>query len=120
MFNFMSKNLESIRHSASHVLAQAVLERYPEAKLAIGPAIDTGFYYDFDLGGKTFSEEDLSWLEKKMREIIKQNQKFEQSEMTAEEAIKFFKTKKQPYKVELAQDLKKAGENKLGFNKMTA
>ncbi|OGY44825.1 MAG: threonine--tRNA ligase [Candidatus Buchananbacteria bacterium RIFCSPHIGHO2_01_FULL_39_14] len=114
----MSKNLESIRHSASHVLAQAVLERYPQAKLAIGPAIDTGFYYDFDLGGKTFTEADLDWLEKKMREIIKQNQKMEQSEMTAEEAIKFFKTKKQPYKVELAMEFKKQGEKKVGLNKM--
>ena len=111
-------NLNKIRHSASHVLAQAVLERYSEAKLAIGPAIETGFYYDFDLGSKTFSEDDLSLLEKKMRQIIKQNQKIEQTEMPTDEAIKFFQTNKQPYKVELAKEFKKAGEKNVGINRM--
>ncbi|MBI3290845.1 threonine--tRNA ligase [Candidatus Falkowbacteria bacterium] len=111
-------NLSKIRHSASHVLAQAVLELYPEAKLTIGPAIEDGFYYDFDLGKKTFSESDLVELEKKMKHIIKQNQSFEQSEMDIDEAIKFLKNQKQPYKVELAEEFKKRGDKKVGFNKM--
>jgi len=114
----MDKKLETIRHSASHVLAQAVLEFYPEAKLAIGPAIETGFYYDFDLEGKTFSPEDLVKIEKLMRQIIKQNQKFEHYEVDTDEAIKYLKTKKQPYKVEMAQELKKEGEKKLSFYRM--
>lgn len=115
----MDKKLQAIRHSTSHVLAQAVLELFPDAKLAIGPAIEEGFYYDFDLGGQTFSEDDLSALEKKMRHIIKQNQKFEQSEMDIDEAIKELKRKKQPYKVELAEEFKKRGDKKVGFNKMS-
>lgn len=114
----MEKDLEKIRHSASHVLAQAVLEFYPEAKLAIGPAIEDGFYYDFDLGNQTFSPDDLVKLEKKMKQIIKQNQKFEKYEEKIDEAIKYLKNKKQPYKVEMAEELKKEGEKKLGFYRM--
>ncbi|MDX9892895.1 MAG: threonine--tRNA ligase [Patescibacteria group bacterium] len=116
----MDDKLLRIRHSASHVLAQAVLELYPDAKLAIGPAIEEGFYYDFDLGGKTFSDQDLAELEKKMRQIIKQNQKFEKSDMDADEAVKYIKSKHQPYKLEMAQDLQKGGEKKLGFYTMVA
>ena len=116
----MDSKLEKIRHSASHVLAQATLEFFPEAKLAIGPAIEEGFYYDFDLGGKTFSPEDLDKIEKKMRQIIKQNQKFEKYEVDVDESIKYLKSKKQPYKVEMAQDLKKEGEKKLSFYRMVA
>jgi len=114
----MEKELEKIRHSASHVLAQAVLELYPDAKLAIGPAIEDGFYYDFDLGGKTFAENDLPKIEKKMKHIIKQNQMFEKYEQDAAESIKYLKSKKQPYKVEMAEELVKQGEKKLGFYKM--
>jgi len=114
----MSKDLPTIRHSASHVLAQAVLELYPEAKLAIGPAIAEGFYYDFDLGGKTFSPEDLANLEKKMRQIIKQNQKFEKYEVDVDEAIKYLKQKKQPHKLEMAEELKAEGEKKLSFYRL--
>lgn len=114
----MDKKLEQLRHSASHVLAQAVLEFYPEAKLAIGPAIEEGFYYDFDLGNKTFSPQDLNKIEKKMKQIIKQNQKFEKYDEDSSEAIKYLKSKKQPYKVEMVQDLKKDGEKKLSFYRM--
>ncbi len=114
----MSKDLETIRHSASHVMAQAVLEFFPDAKLAIGPAISDGFYYDFDLGGKTFSADDLVKIEKLMKQIIKQNQKFEKYEVKVEDAIKYLKTKKQPYKLEMAEDLKKEGEKKLSFYRM--
>ncbi|MAF13387.1 MAG: threonine--tRNA ligase [Parcubacteria group bacterium] len=116
----MDEKLKKIRHSSSHVLAQAVLELFPDAKLAIGPAIEDGFYYDIDLGSKTFAQTDLAKIEKKMRHIIKQNQKFEQSEMTIDEALKFLKSIKQPYKVELVNDFKKRGDKKVGFNKMIA
>jgi len=118
MIKNMAKDLETIRHSASHVLAQAVLEFFPDAKLGIGPAIDQGFYYDFDFDQKTLSPEDLPKIEAKMREIIKQNQAFEHYEVEAEEAIEYIKTKKQPYKLELAEELKKTGEKKLSFYRM--
>ncbi|MFA6410699.1 MAG: threonine--tRNA ligase [Candidatus Buchananbacteria bacterium] len=114
----MKHDLQTIRHSASHVLAQAVLEFFPEAKLAIGPAIDEGFYYDFDLGKETFSPQDLVKIEQKMRQIIKQNQKFERYEVSTKEAIAYIKSKKQPYKLELAKDLEKAGEKALTFYRM--
>ena len=70
------KNLELLRHSTAHVLAAAVLEMFPEAKFAIGPAIENGFYYDFDLP-RTLIPEDLPLLEEKMRAIIEKNYKFE-------------------------------------------
>lgn len=117
----MDKSLEKIRHSTSHVLAQAVLELFPDAKLAIGPAIEDGFYYDIDLGGsKTFTPEDLEKIEKKMKHIIKQDQKFVQSEMDADEAIAEFKRRKQLYKVELVKEFKDRGDKKIGFNTMVA
>ena len=84
--------LYKIRHSAAHVMAQAVLGIYPDAKIAIGPPIDTGFYYDFDLGldedGKprTFSPEDLDSIEKRMRQIIGGRHPFEYREVSADEA----------------------------------
>jgi len=112
------EKLQTLRHSASHVLAQAVLQLYPDAKLAIGPAIEEGFYYDFDLGEKTFSELDLAKIEKKMKDIIKQSQRFEKYEVEIEKAIKYLKDKEQPYKVELAEDLKKEGEKKLSFYRL--
>jgi threonyl-tRNA synthetase len=115
----MSKpDLQIIRHSASHVLAQAVLELFPDAKLGIGPAIEDGFYYDFDLGQDTFSEDDLPKIEAKMREIIKQHQKFEKYEVETGKALKYIKSKKQPLKLELAGDLEKAGEKELSFYRM--
>ena len=84
--------LYKIRHSAAHVMAQAVLELYPEAKIAIGPPIDTGFYYDFDLGKeengrpRTFSPEDLEAIEKRMRQIIAGKYPFVYREVSADEA----------------------------------
>lgn len=98
-----------IRHSAAHVLAEAVLEYYPEAQLAIGPPIEDGFYYDFDLGrdenGKirTFSPEDLEKIEAKMKELLKKNAPFEHSMMSVAEAKQFFAS--QVYKIELIEDL---------------
>jgi threonyl-tRNA synthetase len=99
----MKKDLDSLRHSASHVLAQAVLELYPKTKLAIGPAIENGFYYDFDTK-KPFSPEDLQKIEKKCLEIIKSNLKIKKSLKTKAEAKKILED--QPYKLELLEELK--------------
>jgi len=99
-------NLDILRHSTSHVLASAVLQMFPEAKFAIGPAIENGFYYDFDLP-RTLIPEDLEILEEKMKAIIKANHPFEKAEISIEEALKDFKKAKQPYKVELIKDLEK-------------
>ncbi len=92
------------RHTSSHVLAQAVKRLYPDAKLAIGPAIDTGFYYDFDIG-KPFSPEDMEKIEKEMAKIIKENLEVKRFTLPREEAIKFMEEKNEPYKVELIRDL---------------
>lgn len=107
-------DIEAMRHSCSHVLAQAVMEMFPDAKLAIGPAIDNGFYYDFDLP-RTLIPEDLALLEKKMNQIVKQNQKFVQKKEPIAETIKFLKKTGQIYKAEMAEDLKKEGEKEISF-----
>ena len=106
--------IEIKRHSLSHIMAQAVLDMFPEADLAIGPDIDNGVYYDFGLP-RTLIPEDLAIIEKKMKHIIKQNQKFERSEEPISDAIKFLKKTKQSFKVELVTDLKKSGEKKVSF-----
>lgn len=95
--------LSVIRHSASHVLAEAVKKVFPEAKLAIGPSIAEGFYYDFD--HEPFSREDLDKLEAEMKKIIKEGAHIERFELPREEAIKFMEEKNEPYKVELIKDL---------------
>ena len=97
---------EIIRHSLAHVLAAAVYEMFPDAKFGVGPAIENGFYYDFDLP-RTLIPEDLEILEEKMRRIIKENRKFEKAGISAAEALKDFKKAKQLYKVELINDIKK-------------
>ncbi|WP_270474641.1 threonine--tRNA ligase [Clostridium cochlearium] len=94
----------TVRHTASHILAQAVKRLYPEAKLAIGPAIDNGFYYDFDIDF-TFTPEMLEKIEKEMSKIIKENLEIERFELPREEAIKLAKDADEPYKVELIEDL---------------
>ncbi len=96
--------VETIRHSLSHVLAMAVLEMFPEAKLGIGPAIDNGFYYDFELP-RTLIPEDLPLLEAKMREIIEKDIKIEKHEKAKKEAEEFIKKSNQSYKLELIQEL---------------
>lgn len=93
-----------LRHTASHILAQAVKKLYPDAKLAIGPAIDNGFYYDFDLE-TPFTPEDLEKIEKEMDKIVKEKIAIERFELPRDEAIKFMKEKDEPYKVELIEDL---------------
>ena len=106
---YVESDLYRIRHSAAHVMAEAVLTYFPEAQLAIGPPIEDGFYYDFDLGqdknGKpvTFSPENLEEIEKTMKQLLKKNAKFEQSSMSIPEAREFFA--EQPYKLELIDEL---------------
>ena len=96
--------LRAIRHTASHVLAQAVKRLYPDAKLAIGPAIDDGFYYDFDREGG-FTPEDLAKLEAEMAKIVKENLPVKPFVLPRAEAVRFMEEKGEPYKVELIEDL---------------
>lgn len=109
----VSDQLEKIRHSTSHIMAAAVQTLYKNVKFAIGPTIDNGFYYDFDLPEHTFTPEDLTAIEKKMNEIIKQNLAFTRVDVTVKEALE--KTKNQPYKQELIQELEKKGEKTVSF-----
>ncbi|MBQ2934831.1 MAG: threonine--tRNA ligase [Lachnospiraceae bacterium] len=97
------EGLRVVRHTCSHVLAEAVKRVFPEAKLAIGPAIDTGYYYDFEHA--SFSREDLDKIEAEMKKIIKEGNKLEKFTLPRDEAIKFMEEKGEPYKVELIQDL---------------
>ena len=97
------EGLRTVRHTCSHVLAEAVKRLFPEAKLAIGPSIDTGFYYDFE--HEPFSREDLDKLEAEMKKIIKEGNKLEKFTLPREEAIQFMEEKNEPYKVELIRDL---------------
>ncbi len=101
-------NLEAIRHSLAHVLAMAVLEKYPEAQLTLGPAIDTGFYYDIDLGEAKIRDEDLPELTKTMQKIVKKGARFSHTVTTKEEALTLFKNN--PYKQELVQEIAERGE----------
>ena len=104
-FDFSQEEGRNIlRHTASHIMAQAVKRLYPETKLAIGPAIENGFYYDFD-SEHTFTTEDFPAIEKEMAKIVKENLKLERFELPREEAIAFMQEKEEPYKVELIQDL---------------
>lgn len=98
------EGLAAYRHTTSHILAEAVKRVFPEAKLAIGPSIDTGFYYDFDHA--PFSREDLDRLEAEMKKIIKEGKKLEKFTLPREEAIRYMEEKGEPYKVELIQNLK--------------
>jgi threonyl-tRNA synthetase len=98
------KESATFRHTTSHILAQAVKRLFPEAKLGIGPAIENGFYYDFDLEHR-FTDEDLAAIEKEMKKITKANIPLERFELPRDEAIKFMEEKDEPYKVELIHDL---------------
>ena len=99
---YEESNLYKIRHSAAHVMAEAVLEMFPEGKIAIGPPIEDGFYYDFDLP-RPLTPEDLEAIERRMREIIAADYEFERREISADEARKLYAD--QPYKLELIQGL---------------
>jgi len=114
----MSKvNIETKRHSYSHVLAAAVLEMFPEAKLAIGPAIENGFYYDFDLP-RTLIPEDLPLLAEKMQKIIKHGFAFEKTEVPIADALAEAGKQKQIYKAELIEDLAAKGEKTVSFYRL--
>lgn len=110
-------NIDTKRHSYSHVLAAAVLEMFPEAKLAIGPSIENGFYYDFDLP-RTLIPEDLPLLEAKMKKIIKGGFKFEKTEVPVKDALVEAKKQKQIYKAELIEELEKKGEKSVSFYRL--
>ena len=103
-----AEGLATIRHTASHVLAEAVKNLFPDAKLTIGPSIDNGFYYDFDHA--PFSREDLDNLEGEMKKIIKNGAKLERFTLPRAEAIKFMEDRNEPYKVELIRDLPEDAE----------
>lgn len=100
--------LRTIRHTCSHVMAEAVKRLFPEAKLAIGPSIDTGFYYDFE--HEPFSRDDLDKIEAEMKKIIKEGHELKRFTLKREEAIQFMKDKNEPYKVELIEDLPEGAE----------
>ena len=101
---YEESQLYKIRHSAAHVMAEAMLERFPEAKIAIGPPIEDGFYYDFDLPA-AISDEDIKWVERRMKKLLSGRHEFTMREISAEEARKLFQD--QPYKLELIDDLVK-------------
>ena len=101
---YEDSKLYRIRHSTAHIMAQAVLEMFPDAKIAIGPAIEEGFYYDFDLP-RTLTPEDLEQIQQRMAEIIKGNYPFVRKVISADEARQVFKD--QPYKLELIDGLEK-------------
>ena len=103
-----AEGLRTMRHTASHVLAEAVKRLYPNAKLTIGPAIDTGFYYDFE--AEPFSREDLDKIEAEMKKVIKEGAKLEKFTLPRAEAIKLMQDRNEPYKVELIEDLPEDAE----------
>lgn len=92
-------------HSSAHLMAEALEALYPGVRFGIGPAIETGFYYDVDLGGRALSTEDFAAIEAKMQELAKRNVSFERKEVAKQEAISYFEQKGDPYKLELLQDL---------------
>ena len=102
--NTSEEGIEIIRHSAAHIMAQAVQRLFPNTKVTIGPVVENGFFYDFD-PERPFTEEDLAKIEEEMKKIVKENYPFERSEMSAEEAKKFFAEKGETYKVEIIDDL---------------
>jgi threonyl-tRNA synthetase len=108
--NLDDNNLYATRHSLAHIAAAAVKRIWPDAKFGVGPVIENGFYYDIDLGkDKTISESDFGAIEKEMHRIVRQDQPFEHFMMPIDEAVSWAKETGQPYKLELLNDLKRAG-----------
>lgn len=101
------------RHSLAHIMAAAVQQKWPAAKFGVGPVVENGFYYDIDLDGKTISEDDFEAIETAMKKIISDNLPFERIDKPIEEAIAWAKELNQPYKLELLNDLKRAGTTKV-------
>ena len=112
----VNSNLYKLRHSLAHVMAQAVLQIRPNAKLAFGPPVDDGFYYDFDFD-TPITPSDLEVIENKMLQIIKEKQQFNFRSIPVDEAIKMLQEQGENYKVEYANELKSKGEVELGFYK---
>ena len=112
---FMQQNIETVRHSLAHILAAAIKTLYPQAQLAIGPAIEHGFYYDIDFGDTKVTDSDLPQIEKKMRGIIAQKISFTKSEVSVDAAIKSARDAGEIYKVALLEDLKNTGETNVSF-----
>ena len=108
---YEDSDLYKIRHSAAHVMAQAVMEMFPEAKIAIGPPVEDGFYYDFDLP-RPLTPEDLQVIEKRMRQIIAGRHEFQREVVSADEARQIFED--QPYKLELIEGLERGGQDEYG------
>ncbi|HMR97900.1 MAG TPA: threonine--tRNA ligase [Anaerolineales bacterium] len=108
---YEESNLYKIRHSAAHVMAQAVMEMFPDGKVTIGPPVENGFYYDFDLP-RNLTPEDLEAIEKRMRQIVQGKHEFKKTVISAEEAKKIFAN--QPYKLELIEGLEKGGLDEYG------
>lgn len=103
------EQLYAMRHSLAHITAQAVQRLWPDAKFGVGPVVENGFYYDIDVPGVKISEDDFPKIEAEMRKIIEMDYLFERSEKTVDEGISWAEAAKQPYKVELLNDLKRAG-----------
>lgn len=101
--------LHAMRHSLAHIMATAVTTLWTEAKLGVGPVVENGFYYDIDIPGVTISSDDFKKIEEQMRKVINQNQPFEKSEKSIDEALAWAKEANQPFKEELLNDLKRAG-----------
>src|SRR5512145_1597698 len=108
---YEESQLYKIRHSAAHIMAQAVVEMFPEAKYTIGPPVENGFYYDFDLP-RNLTPEDLEKIEKRMRQIVQGKHEFKKKVISADEAREIFKG--QPYKIELIDGLEKGGFDEYG------
>lgn len=102
-------NLYAMRHSAAHILAAAIKRIWPDVKLGVGPVVENGFYYDVDIDGHKISDENFKKIEKEMRKIIAEDQEFVQSEKSVDDALAWAEAEKQPYKVELLNDLKREG-----------
>ena len=102
-------DLIAMRHSLAHILASAVLELFPDAKFGIGPVVENGFYYDIDIPSKKLTEKDLISIEQTMKRIIKKDFQFETYNLDIDKAIKWAKSNKQDYKLELLNDLKRSG-----------
>ncbi len=115
ILNFDNDGKTIFWHTSSHILAQAVKRLFPSTKLAIGPAIDNGFYYDFDVD-VNFTQEDLMKIEIEMQNIVKENLNIEKIELSAEDAVKLMENRNEPYKIELIEELQKKGE-KITFYK---
>ncbi len=104
----MKEKIEHIRHSLAHLLAAVVLEKYPDAKATLGPAVDDGFYYDFDFGTEKVTDADLKDIQKRMKKLLNKWDNFSGSEKTLKEAKEFFKDN--PYKLELINEIGEKGE----------